>query len=96
MSGGSPPGKQYASKLDLILGGAALLVACVLPFITGFRGTIPNVALFLGIYMILALGLNVVVGFTGLLDLGYVTFLATGAIVTAFLLSLTNLPVYCG
>jgi branched-chain amino acid transport system permease protein len=82
----------YASPLDLGLGlGLALLVA-LLPSVTGFRGTLPNIVLFLGIYMILAQGLNVVVGFTGLLDLGYVVFLATGAVVTAFLASIVRLP----
>jgi branched-chain amino acid transport system permease protein len=84
------PIARYASRTDILLGIVALVAALVFPWITGFRGTLPNIALFLGIYMILALGLNVVVGFTGLLDLGYVTFLATGAILTAFLLSLTR------
>ena len=32
-----------------------------------------------GIYVLLALGLNVVVGYAGLLDLGYVAFYAMGA-----------------
>jgi ABC-type branched-subunit amino acid transport system ATPase component/ABC-type branched-subunit amino acid transport system permease subunit len=36
-----------------------------------------------GIYMLLAMGLNVVVGFTGLLDLGYAGFWAVGAYTTA-------------
>jgi branched-chain amino acid transport system permease protein len=35
-------------------------------------------------YVIMALGLNVVVGFAGLLDLGYVAFFAIGAHVTAY------------
>jgi ABC-type branched-subunit amino acid transport system permease subunit len=35
-----------------------------------------------GIYMLLAMGLNVVVGFTGLLDLGYAGFWAVGAYTT--------------
>jgi branched-chain amino acid transport system permease protein len=33
--------------------------------------------------MLLALGLNVVVGYTGLLDLGYVSFMAIGAVLTS-------------
>ena len=37
-----------------------------------------------GIYALAALGLNVVVGLAGLLDLGYVAFLAIGAYTTAF------------
>ena len=36
-----------------------------------------------GIYILLALGLNVVVGFAGLLDLGYAAFYAIGAYTTA-------------
>jgi branched-chain amino acid transport system permease protein len=36
-----------------------------------------------GLYILLALGLNVVVGLTGMLDLGYVAFFAVGAYTTA-------------
>ena len=39
------------------------------------------------LYVMLALGLNVVVGFAGLLDLGYVAFYAIGAYVAALLSS---------
>ena len=39
------------------------------------------------IFMILALGLNIVVGFAGLLDLGYAAFFAIGGYTTAFLTS---------
>jgi branched-chain amino acid transport system permease protein len=38
-----------------------------------------------GVYILLALGLNVVVGMAGLLDLGYVAFYAVGAYTTAVL-----------
>ena len=38
-----------------------------------------ELAVLVGIYALLALGLNVVVGFAGLLDLGYVAFWAIGA-----------------
>jgi branched-chain amino acid transport system permease protein len=40
-----------------------------------------------GIYILLALGLNVVVGYAGLLDLGYVAFYAIGAYSYALLAS---------
>ncbi|MDO8562807.1 MAG: ABC transporter ATP-binding protein, partial [Candidatus Limnocylindria bacterium] len=40
-----------------------------------------------GVYVLLALGLNVVVGFAGLLDLGYAAFFAIGAYTYAFLAS---------
>jgi branched-chain amino acid transport system permease protein len=39
------------------------------------------------LYIVLALGLNVVVGFAGLLDLGYAAFFAIGAYTMAFLTS---------
>jgi branched-chain amino acid transport system permease protein len=39
-------------------------------------------------YIVMALGLNVVVGFAGLLDLGYVAFYAFGAYVAGWLMSL--------
>ena len=42
-----------------------------------------EVATQIGIYVALALGLNIVVGFAGLLDLGYVAFYAVGAYVWA-------------
>lgn len=38
----------------------------------------------IGIYVLLALGLNVVVGFAGLLDLGYIAFYAIGAYSVAY------------
>jgi branched-chain amino acid transport system permease protein len=38
----------------------------------------------IGIYALLAIGLNVVVGFAGLLDLGYIAFYAIGAYTTAY------------
>ncbi len=40
-----------------------------------------------GVFVLLALGLNVVVGFAGLLDLGYAAFFATGAYTYALLAS---------
>lgn len=44
-----------------------------------------DVAILSGIYIILALGLNVVVGFSGLLNLGFVAFYAMGAYTYALL-----------
>ena len=48
-----------------------------LPFFA--QGYIIDVTILSGIYIILALGLNVVVGFTGLLNLGFVAYYAIGA-----------------
>ncbi|NMM80401.1 ABC transporter ATP-binding protein [Acidovorax sp. SRB_14] len=68
-----------------VLGGIALLV---LPFILQYFGNawvrIADLAL---LYVMLALGLNIVVGYAGLLDLGYVAFYAVGAYLFALMAS---------
>ena len=74
----------------LIYVGFALvgLALAVLPFALAQVGTtwvrITNFAI---LYVLLALGLNIVVGFAGLLDLGYIAFYAVGAYVYALLAS---------
>ena len=64
------------------------VVLAVLPFALAQVGTawvrITNTAI---LYVFLALGLNIVVGFAGLLDLGYIAFYAVGAYVYALLAS---------
>ncbi len=64
----------------------ALLVA---PFVVGSVGGNAWVRVldFALLYIMLALGLNIVVGFAGLLDLGYIAFYAVGAYVYALLAS---------
>jgi len=47
-----------------------------------------------GIYALLALGLNVVVGYAGLLDLGFIAFFAIGAYVTAYFTKSTESPTF--
>lgn len=58
----------------------AILVAAA-PFVIGAAGGNYWVRVldFAMLYVMLALGLNVVVGFAGLLDLGYIAFYAVGA-----------------
>jgi branched-chain amino acid transport system permease protein len=74
--------KQVAAFIAL---GIFLLI---LPFLAGMLGQawvrILNVTL---LYVMLALGLNVVVGVAGLLDLGYVAFYAVGAYTWSLLAS---------
>ena len=64
-------------NLQWIVGGIALVV---LPLILQSFGNawvrIADIAL---LYVLLSLGLNIVVGYAGLLDLGYVAFFAVGA-----------------
>jgi branched-chain amino acid transport system permease protein len=63
--------------LKWTLMGIALLV--LMPAIGAFNGYYLEVATQVGIFVALALGLNIVVGLAGLLDLGYVAFYAVGA-----------------
>ena len=49
-----------------------------------------------GIYVILAMGLNVVVGFAGLLNLGYAAFFAIGAYTYALLSLHAHIPFWIG
>ncbi|WP_133859889.1 MULTISPECIES: high-affinity branched-chain amino acid ABC transporter permease LivM [Pseudomonas] len=60
-----------------------VLIALVWPFY-GSRGAV-DIATLILIYVMLGLGLNIVVGLAGLLDLGYVGFYAVGAYTYAML-----------
>ena len=65
------------------------LLLLALPFLAGFSlgNTWVRILCFALLYAMLALGLNIVVGYAGLLDLGYVAFYAVGAYVYALLAS---------
>jgi len=67
----------FSRKQIFVLRYACLLSLFVMPLFA--RDYFLDVAILVGIYVILALGLNVVVGFTGLLNLGFVAFYALGA-----------------
>lgn len=77
--------KRHQQIAGLLLVAVSL---AALPWIVGLFGNswvrILNIAL---LYVMLALGLNIVVGFAGLLDLGYIAFYAVGAYVYGLLAS---------
>ncbi len=64
---------------------AAFVVAAAFPFTQGTDDRWLNVMVNVGIFAAVAIGLNIVVGLAGLLDLGYVAFLGVGAYVGALL-----------
>lgn len=79
--------RQYRPDINLALPGLRanrhwLLIALILGLLV-WPFTVSRAAVDLGtltlIYIMLGLGLNIVVGFAGLLDLGYVAFYAVGA-----------------
>jgi len=71
------------TRASAILFGVTAFLLLVLPFFTGkiINELLANV----GIFLLLALGLNIVVGLAGILDLGYVAFFAVGGYTTAVL-----------
>lgn len=82
----SPPAR-ITSRANLLL-GAGILVLFLYPFFdkaTGWNriGSWESIL----VYVILAMGLNIVVGYAGLLDLGYAAFFAIGAYTLGFLTS---------
>jgi branched-chain amino acid transport system permease protein len=67
---------------------AVAIALAVLPFVVGQHGNAwVRILDFALLYVMLALGLNIVVGYAGLLDLGYVAFYAVGAYMYALLAS---------
>src|SRR6267142_5184747 len=77
--------KPYVAWIGVVVVAMALVA---LPFALAGIGTawvrITNTAI---LFVLLSLGLNIVVGFAGLLDLGYIAFYAVGAYVYALLAS---------
>jgi branched-chain amino acid transport system permease protein len=65
--------------LNLALAGVVFVVVAMLPFFFDSGSAFIEDATTALIYVMMALGLNIVVGFAGLLDLGYVAFFAIGA-----------------
>ncbi|MEO6835615.1 MAG: ABC transporter ATP-binding protein [Candidatus Tumulicola sp.] len=72
------------AKAVLRIGGAIALLAA--PWIVRNDASL-NTLVDIGLYAVLALGLNVTVGYAGLLDLGYAAFFAIGSYTYAMLAS---------
>ena len=84
-----------APQRSKVLPAAAVLAAVMYPFYLPklftlpIFGSWPDVAtgVYMLVFMMMAVGLNIVVGYAGLLDLGYVAFYATGAYTAAWFAS---------
>ena len=74
-SSGALPAVVDHARLAAIL----IVIAIVLPFFFAKTSGFINATIIALAYVVMALGLNIVVGFAGLLDLGYVAFYALGA-----------------
>ena len=69
--------KRAAIAATVMLG----ILLAIFPFVISstFSNSWLRIADFAMLYIMLALGLNIVVGFAGLLDMGYIAFYAVGA-----------------
>lgn len=64
-----------------------ILTACLaVPFVINSNYAM-RIIIYINLYVVLALGLNVVMGFTGLLNIGHAAFYATGAYTTGILMT---------
>ena len=77
-------GVRGAARTRLI---AVLALAAVAPLFVSAGGIVLNNMVLAAVYVVMALGLNIIVGFAGLLDLGYVAFFAIGAYTAAYFAS---------
>ena len=68
--------RRVASR---VLAAALIVFVAILPLFFAVTASFVNTATIALAYIVMALGLNIVVGFAGLLDLGYVAFYALGA-----------------
>jgi branched-chain amino acid transport system permease protein len=71
-------------RAALVLAAAPVLLAIGAPFLDNYELRILDLIL---IYAVLGMGLNIVIGYAGLLDLGFVAFYAIGAYTYALLAS---------
>ena len=84
-------------KKNKILKKAGILIVvaialCVFPFVASTY--LVDVAFFFGIYALLGLSLNIVLGEVGLFDLGHAAFYAVGAYTTAILNTRLGIPIF--
>lgn len=98
LSGGSQPNTAVQKQSPLIriaevfalsrwYTKCLIVLACLLvPYLVQSNYAM-RVIIYICLYIVLALGLNVVMGFTGLLNIGHAAFYATGAYTTAILMA---------
>lgn len=86
-----PSRRRALNIVGLLIFGAFMLM---LPWLIG--RTLSDVAVTIGIFVLMGLGLNIAIGLAGLLDLGYLTNYAVGAYILAVLTSIGPLGLFKG
>jgi branched-chain amino acid transport system permease protein len=79
VKGGRLPSPKFPPWFEKALVPILLVLAAFIPFFFDSGDTFIQTCTQALAYIVMALGLNIVVGFAGLLDLGYVAFFAIGA-----------------
>lgn len=82
-------GQRGGHPIPLLAGAALVVVYPFLPFVKDYA---VDVGFYIGIYALLGLSLNVVLGEVGLFDLGHIAFYAIGAYTTAILNTRCHVP----
>jgi len=90
-SNGEAPSKR--SKLQFLLLGVLIFFLILFPFLPFANNYWIDVGFFVGIYFLLGLSLNIVLGEVGLFDLGHAAFYAIGAYTTGILYSELGIPI---
>src|SRR2546426_8812943 len=76
------------SSRSMLMGTGRLALLAVVFLLPILGGEVVSLVLgTVGIFLLLGLGLNIVVGYAGLLDLGYAAFFAIGAYTSALLMT---------
>ncbi len=76
--------------------GSVIVIALLLALPWMIGRTLSDVAVTIGLFVLMGLGLNIAIGLAGLLDLGYVTNYAVGAYILAVLTSIGPLGLFKG
>src|ERR1700692_818277 len=79
MEGGEGVQRRPPPWWSRAMAGLLIVIGIVLPFLFSSSSAFMNATIIAVAYAVMSLGLNIVVGFAGLLDLGYVAFYALGA-----------------
>jgi len=87
------PDRKPSSRNNLILIGIIILILIIYPFIPFVNNYWIDVGFFVGIYVLLGLSLNIVLGEVGLFDLGHAAFYAIGAYTTGILFVQLHIPI---
>ena len=80
--------RELSTRQNLAIAAGVIGFAAILPLFFDSGGTMLNIMVLSTAYVVMALGLNIIVGFAGLLDLGFVAFFAIGAYVMGWFGSL--------